>query len=109
MTRLFSQIPALDPVESMDFLLPFTLLPESQKDKIRATIEKKREYLKESAQVQAMEKLKQEAQDMLTRRKLKEQLLQEDKFKTRDDARKQIKDKIADDKLMNEIQSGGIN
>lgn len=109
MTRLFSQIPALDPVESMDFLLPFTLLPESQKDKIRVTIEKKRKYLKESAQVQAMEKLKREAQDMLTRRKLKEQLLQEDKFKTRDDARKQIKDKIADDKLMNEIQSGGIN
>jgi hypothetical protein len=108
MWRLFSQVPALDPFEMMNLLLPFTSIPESQKDRIRTNIEQHREYLKEMTQVQAMEKIKQQAEDMLKRRKVKEMLLQDEKYQTQEDAKKKIKDKIAEDKMMRDMQSGGM-
>jgi hypothetical protein len=94
MWRLLSQVPALDPFEMMSLLLPFTSIPETQKENIKDHINKHREYLQTMEQTQKMEKLKQQATDMLARRKIKEQLLEDEQYQTREDAKKSIKDAI---------------
>lgn len=94
MWRLFSQIPALEPYEMMGLLLPFTSIPESQKDNIRATIEAQREYMQQVSQQQNLEKLQKEAEDSLVRRKLKDDLLKDEQYQTMDDARKKLKEDL---------------
>lgn len=101
MWRLFSQIPALEPYEMMNLLLPFTSIPESQKDQIKEHIIKHREYLAQVSQTQKMDKIKQEAEDALVRRKIKEQLLQDEQYQTAEDAEKLLK-KQAELGMMNQ-------
>lgn len=112
--ELFSVMPGVPPEVILRIMVPYTSLPESKKEEIMATLGGFMEYMNMVEKQKKEQKLVSQVQDSVIKKRLKEQMLQQDELQNNqnkiDIQQKQVKKKLDElQEMQEELEKGRLS